>query len=567
MANLPVKTSRDGVVTLGDLGEARRTFKDATSLARFNGRPAITIEVIKRVGTNTVETAEAAKWMTQQSAALWPETVRYEYLGDTSVYVSDFLETLRNSVLSAVALVAIVVVAALGWRSALLVGVSIPGAFLFGILILYALGNSINTVVLFGLILAVGLLVDGAIVVSEYADRKLLEGASKRDAFRLAAQRMAWPITASTATTLMAFAPLLFWPGIIGDFMSYLPLTLIFTLIGSLLMALIFLPTLGAAIGKPGEGNAELMEHLAGDKGDDPKNLGGFTGAYAQFLSRVMHHPGKILSLTLLALVGTWTLFITDNSGQILFPDGEPNSARLLVHARGNLSVNEMSRIVSNVESKVLDVEGVENRYTRIGAGSGDADDIIGRITLLFKDWNERRPATEIEAEIRQRVADIPGVKIEFSEEQQGPVQGKAIQIEIASDHSSLLTAAVDKIRRHLDQMEGWWIRKTAAQRLGSNGGLMLIDQKPGGSARISPAWAASSSLSPMARWWAAIARMGPMTKWISGCVSPVMNAAFWPLIACASQPNSAVFRSAILWSGQRGPKPAISNGSTGKTC
>ncbi|WP_281300829.1 MULTISPECIES: efflux RND transporter permease subunit [unclassified Iodidimonas] len=455
VANLPVKTSRDGVVTLGDLGEARRTFKDATSLARFNGRPAITIEVIKRVGTNTVETAEAAKWMTQQSAALWPETVRYEYLGDTSVYVSDFLETLRNSVLSAVALVAIVVVAALGWRSALLVGVSIPGAFLFGILILYALGNSINTVVLFGLILAVGLLVDGAIVVSEYADRKLLEGASKRDAFRLAAQRMAWPITASTATTLMAFAPLLFWPGIIGDFMSYLPLTLIFTLIGSLLMALIFLPTLGATIGKPGEGNAELMEHLAGDKGEDPRKLGGFTGAYAQFLSRVMHHPGKILSLTLLALVGTWTLFITDNNGQILFPDGEPNSARLLVHARGNLSINEMSRIVSNVESKVLDVEGVENRYTRIGAGSGDADDIIGRITLLFMDWKERRPATEIEAEIRQRVADIPGVKIEFSEEQQGPVQGKAIQIEIASDHSSLLTAAVDKIRRHLDQMDG----------------------------------------------------------------------------------------------------------------
>lgn len=453
--SLPVKTTRDGVVTLGDLGDARRTFKDATSLAHFNGRPAISVEVIKRVATNTVETAEAAKAVTRMLSENWPNSVQYEFLGDNSVYVSEFLGTLRNSVLSAVALVAIVIVAALGWRSATLVGITIPGAFLCGILALYALGYTINTVVLFGLILAVGLLVDGAIVVSELADRKMLEGFSSKDAFRIAAQRMAWPIIASTVTTLLAFTPLLFWPGILGDFMSYLPLTLIFTLTGSLLMALIFLPTLGALIGKPGEGDPDLMEHLAGDQEFRPQDLKGITGWYARSLAIAIRYPGRIMALTFLALIGAWTLFITDNNGQILFPSSEPNSARVLVHARGNFSITQMNKLVSDVENRLMDIEGVENRYTRIGAGSGQAEDVIGRITLLLADWDKRRPAREIEMDIRQRVANIPGIRIEFLEEQQGPVQGKSIQIEVTSDVPALLTPAIAKIRDHLDSMPG----------------------------------------------------------------------------------------------------------------
>src|SRR5690606_34213351 len=110
----------------------------------------------------------------------------------------------------------------------------------------------INVVVLFALILAVGMLVDGAIVLTEYADRKMAEGQTPKRAYARAAKRMAWPIIASTATTLAAFLPLLFWPGMVGEFMKYLPITLLATLSASLLMALVFVPTLGAFIGKPG---------------------------------------------------------------------------------------------------------------------------------------------------------------------------------------------------------------------------------------------------------------------------------------------------------------------------
>jgi len=455
VAGIPIRTSRDGVVTLGDLGEARRGFKDANSYARFNGRPSITVEVVKRVGTNTVETSDAAKALTRRTASAWPTSLKYEFINDSSVFVAEFIGTLENSVLSAVALVAILVVAALGSRSAMLVGVSIPGAFLFGILMLSVMGYTINNVVLFGLILAVGLLVDGAIVVSEYADRKMLEGEKRNEAFKMAGKRMAWPIIASTATTLAAFTPLLFWPGIIGDFMSYLPITVIFTLIGSLIMALIFLPTLGGVIGRPGEADANIMEHLAGDRRFDPQKLTGMTGWYARALDRVIRRPWLVAGGTLAVLIGVWALFIIDNEGQILFPDGDPNSARLLVHARGNLSINEMDELVRDVEGRLTDIPGIENKYTIVGSGAGDGQDTIGRVTMIFADWHTRPPVQEIERIIRDRVRDVAGVRIEFAEQQQGPVQGKAIEIEVGSDIPSLIEPAVARIRDRLEDMDG----------------------------------------------------------------------------------------------------------------
>ena len=176
--------------------------------------------------------------------------VEYNLTGDKSTDIETSLNDLFNNVLAATLLVMIVIVWALGIRSALLVGLAIPGAFLAGILILDLQGYTINMVVLFALILSVGMLVDGAIVVTEYADRKLAEGASKMQAYSEAAKRMAWPITASTATTLAVFMPLLFWPDIVGEFMRFMPITIIATLAASLVMALIVLPTIGSMIGK-----------------------------------------------------------------------------------------------------------------------------------------------------------------------------------------------------------------------------------------------------------------------------------------------------------------------------
>ena len=249
---LPVKVDGDSVVRVGNIAEVRRTFKDPMSYARVNGRSSVALEVSKRSGENVIATIERVRKLVEAERLRWPEGLRaavsVTYSQDRSDHIRTLLNDLQNSVVSAVILVMVVVIAALGIRSAGLVGIAIPGSFLTALLVLFVLDISLNMVVLFSLILAVGMLVDGAIVVTEYADRQMIEGATARSAYTAASRRMAWPIIASTATTLAVFLPLTFWPGVVGEFMKYLPITLICVLISSLFMALLFVPVLGSIL-------------------------------------------------------------------------------------------------------------------------------------------------------------------------------------------------------------------------------------------------------------------------------------------------------------------------------
>ncbi len=260
---LPVKVNGDAVITLGDITTVRRTFTDAVSYARVDGQPAVALEIKKRLGENIIATIADVRRVVAERQRGWPERLKVSFIQDESKHIRNMLTDLQNNVLSAIVLVLVVVVAALGLRTAGLVGLAIPSSFLMGILALYSLGLTVNIVVLFGLILAVGMLVDGAIVVTELADRKMAEGHPRAVAYAVAAKRMSWPIIASTATTLAAFMPLLFWPGVVGEFMKFLPITLIVTLSGSLLMALIFVPTLGALVGRPGSTDPFALKRLA----------------------------------------------------------------------------------------------------------------------------------------------------------------------------------------------------------------------------------------------------------------------------------------------------------------
>ena len=250
--NLPIKTVGDTVITVADIATVRPTFKDPMTFSRVNGQPSITLNIVKRVGENSIATSEKVRAVVAEARKTWPEGLEVSFSQDQSDDIRMMLTDLQNNVISAIVLVMIVCIAALGWRSGVLVGIAIPGSFLAGMVVLYALGLTVNIVVLFSLILAVGMLVDGAIVVTELADRKMNEGKSRAEAYLIASQRMAMPIISSTATTLAAFMPLLFWPGVVGEFMKFLPITLIATLSASLLMALVFVPTVGAIIGKPG---------------------------------------------------------------------------------------------------------------------------------------------------------------------------------------------------------------------------------------------------------------------------------------------------------------------------
>ncbi|MEO1704852.1 MAG: efflux RND transporter permease subunit, partial [Pseudomonadota bacterium] len=251
---LPVKISGDSVVTLGDLAEIRPTFQDATGTARFNGDTTIALQVVKRKGFNLIDTAAAVRAEVDAAQEAWDPTLQaaldVTVSNDQSRVVKSMVSQLEGSVLTAVALVMIVVLAALGTRPALLVGFAIPTSFLLCFAFLAVMGVTVSNIVMFGLILAVGMLVDGAIVVVEYADKRIREGAGPMEAYTDAAKRMFWPIVSSTATTLCAFLPMLFWPGVPGEFMGMLPVTLIFVLSASLIVALIYLPVLGGVTGR-----------------------------------------------------------------------------------------------------------------------------------------------------------------------------------------------------------------------------------------------------------------------------------------------------------------------------
>ena len=263
---LPVKRNGDRVITLGDLADIRLAFEDQVGTARFNGEKTVALQVIKRRGFNLMGTAEEVREKVKEISGAWPPelkaSVEVGTSNDQSVVVGSMVSQLEGSVLTAIALVMIVVLAALGPRPSLLVGFAIPTSFLLCFALFAVMDVTISNIVMFGLILSVGMLVDGAIVVVEYADRRISEGTGPMHAYVEAAKRMFWPIVSSTATTLCAFLPMLFWPGVPGQFMGMLPITLIFVLTASLIVALIYLPVMGGVSGRLTRVFNRIAEHL-----------------------------------------------------------------------------------------------------------------------------------------------------------------------------------------------------------------------------------------------------------------------------------------------------------------
>lgn len=459
--SLPVKVNGDQVVTFADVAQVRRTYKDPSEFARINGEPAVTLEVSKRVGANIIEVNDQTRAIVEAASEQWPDGLHVTYLQDRSEDIRTMLRDLQNNVVTAVLLVMIVVIAAIGWRPALLVGLSIPGAFLSGILAVNAMGYTLNIVVLFSLILVVGLLVDAAIVVVELAERRLAEGWSAKDAYQYGAKRMSWPITAATLTTLAVFVPLLFWSGIVGQFMKYLPITVIFTLTASLVMALIFIPVLGGKLGRADSNRARHDRRVEIAERGDLQTLDGFSGAYVRFLNGALKAPGSVFILMIAIVVAIYGAYGQFGAGVTFFPSTEPEYARVQVQARGDLSVYEKDQLVRAVEAKVAEFDEVGYAYARTFAdparmgGQSLARDAIGIVQLDFVDWQKRRPAAVIIEDIRQAVAEVPGIQIQITEQQQGPGQAKPIELQLGGP-ADQLNEGVAMVRERMERLGGF---------------------------------------------------------------------------------------------------------------
>jgi multidrug efflux pump len=436
LLSIPVASTSGASVTLGDIAKVKPTFKDPTSIARINGKPAMVIEVSKRTGANLIETVDAVKHIVEEAKKIAPPGIEFSFSQDKSKLIRTLLADLQNSVTTAVLLVAVIILFALGFRASLFIGIAIPASFLAGVLGLYLAGLTINIVVLFSLILAVGMLVDDAIIVSEFAERRMSEGMPPREAYSLAATRMAGPVTAATLTRVAAFSPLLFWPGVVGEFMKYLPITLIATLSASLVTALVFTPTLGALLGR-----ASPVPH--DERVSD-------TGPYMRTVRLAVHRPGMTLGLAMLLLVAVMVAYGKFGRGVEFFPDVEPDFGQVIVHGRGNLSMAEKDRLLREAEKHLVGMPELATVYTRVGQqprGLAElTEDTIGVIQFEFTDWKTRRKAREIMEELRAKTRDIPGILVEVTAPRAGPPTGKPVQVQLRAMDPEVLPAAARKV-------------------------------------------------------------------------------------------------------------------------
>ena len=560
VVNLPVKVSGDRVVRLKDVADIRRTFEDAEGRARYNGTKSISLQASKRIGENIIETVNAVREVVERETAKWPaplaSAVSVAIAMDESAEVKDMVSQLESSVMTAVILVMLVVLASLGFRSALLVGIAVPCSFLLSFGLMGALGMSINNMTMFGLILAVGMLVDGAIVVVEYADKRIQQGDGPMRAYAGAAKRMFWPITASTATTLCAFLPMIFWPGMPGEFMGQLPITLIFVLTASLIVALIYLPVLGGLAGRVSRAwdvfarqwrefpleirlatlSAVLIVsvlistlillsglpvwlallpalvliaavRLSFGRASKPAREDRYhRTAFGRLVALIVANPiGPIVALAVAigGVIAVFGYYGENNNGTEFFVDTDPTRAIVYVRSRGNTSLENNDRLVRMVENRVLSVPGISSVFAFSGDGgltnaSEDGPrDTIGQIQFELVNWRERGSGKDIIQTVRDRIADLPGIQTEVFLQQDGPQQGKPVQLELRSNTwTDLLEAAA-----------------IARARFEATDGLVDIDDT-----RPLPGieWRITVDRTTAGRYGADVASVGPMVQFVT---------------------------------------------------
>ena len=457
--NLVIFSSGDGAVTLGDVAEIRKTYKDTESFARVNGRPAVALQVKKRIGENVLEINEKVRLEAEEYVENLSENIEINFTSDNSDYILEMLKSLQAAVTNAIISVMILVIGALGIRSALMVGISIPTSFLMAISLLALSGGYVNMMVMFGLLVSVGLLVDGSIVMVEYADRKMAEGLNRLDAYTQSYKRMIWPIVSSTATTLAAFLPLILWPGVSGQFMKWMPFMVSLVLVSSLFSALIFIPVMGSIFGKTEKKDiAKLNDKF------DLRNLSGFTKVYIDILQKLIKTPILTVISSIGIVIILFNLYVNFNAGARYSVEGDTNQMTVHIIARGNLSPSQKLGIALDVEDIVRTVDGIKTTSTLIGGASAEQmimndgesrSDEIAMMMIELKPVHERRHADILRQEILEKTSILPGVIVESYKVERKPESGKDIQIELTSSNNLQLTKVTDSISNKLKSMDG----------------------------------------------------------------------------------------------------------------
>lgn len=457
--SLPIKVSGNSVVTLKDVADVSLTFKDRGGYSRINGQQSLSIDVKKRLGTNIIDTVTDIRVLVEKAAEDFPEGVEVNFVRDDSAFALTMISELQGNVLTSIALVMIVVLAALGFRTSMLVGMAIPFSYLFALSVLYILDKEFNFMVMFGMLISMGMTIDGSIVVTEYADRKLAEGMNRVDAYTAAATRMFWPVLSSTTTTLIAFTPLMFMPGF-GAFIRDMPITVFCVLVGSLIYSLIFAPILGAMFGGLAKQSEEEIDNTRLLESSDPLSLNGASGVYARKINQYLDTPGQTITVILGAIILCIGLWMQHGKGIVYFPTVAPQFAEVDILARGNLAVDEIRDIAVDAEQKIIEIEEIEMLSVWSNSGGngrsnrGGSPDKVGGMFVDF--WAEDDAVSDLDGFqimdlLREQFVDTSGYIVQVEAEEGGPPIGKPLQLSVRGDNEQELILAIQKIRKFVE--------------------------------------------------------------------------------------------------------------------
>ncbi len=441
-------------VYLRDLAFIRDSYKDPLTRSRINGEQSVTLAVLKRSGENILKVVDGVKRAIDEMRPLLPPALKIDLTSDMSKDVKLLVADLENNIISGLILVLTVIFIFIGGRSAVFVSIAIPYSMLMTFVFLTGGDITLNMVVLFSLILALGMLVDNGIVIVENIYRHMQEGEPRMAAALSAVDEVAWPVITSTLTTLGAFFPVLFWPGIMGEFMRFLPLTLICALSSSLFVALVINPVLSARYQSVPSGRS---------KRNNPGRLPLVKRIYVRLLNWGLDHRLTVVLVAFLLLVGSIASFGLFGKGTEFFPDVEPRRAYVFIKAPEGTNLDASDRLVRQVEEIVSGYEDIRYVISNIGSVGGDpfsqggTGTHLSRVALDFKDFHDRsRPSSEIVKRIRHRIlTTIKGAEVQVEREEEGPPTGPPVNIEISGKDLMVLGDLAVRTRREIEDIPG----------------------------------------------------------------------------------------------------------------
>ena len=439
-------------IYLADVAEISDTFEDRSSYSRLNGQPNITVSVVKRTGANIIEISDAVKAAVEKARKQAPAGVKITVTYDEADHVRMMISDLENNIISGLILVLIVLLAFMGWRSSAIVAMAVPLSMLISFAVVQALGYTLNMVVLFSLVLALGMMVDNAIVIVENIYRHMQLGKGRLQAALEGTREVAWPVTTSTATTVAAFFPVIFGPGIAGQFMKYLPITVIITLCSSLFVALIISPTVCAA--------------LAGKTGLRKENRDNwFVRSYIRLLRLSLANRATVLAMAVVIFAVTIALYAVHGRGVEFFPSGDPDRAIINMRFPQGTNIRETDRLTRIVEERVGPYGGKDLDHVIGTVGSGGGNMMFGggssgphvsNVTLVFRKYEVReRPAAQAVAEIRELMTGLAGAEVKVETQAQGPPTGGAVNVRISGEDFKELERCSEEARRLIADVPG----------------------------------------------------------------------------------------------------------------